>query len=528
MAAADDIAIKLGIKAGDLKAALLDADASIKTFGKKGGDEVNAFGKLWDKLSDKVAGTRDLAHAAAAALGLNIEKIASNVAQLITGISEKSSQAYEKLGDLSTELTNKQIDAMRRLTTIENQITLVQQDRERSQTRLNAARAAEAAQLSTTAILLHGLISPAQAVLEMAQRRAAIEKSLTEQVDQTQLLTKATADDERLRTEEKKKQEQVGKIVLDYNREERDHAAAILGYNAKLSALQQNLLDAKVALAKAEAGSLEQGKLLLDVQKARFALDDAILARKRQIAGSTSEELEYLKLIHKVSVGIATGADELRLKQIRLIRQEREVELQMVDLANKAISEKLTPAEEKRLDVLKKQKTKLDEALGVILQMLTLPAIPAPPVQATLQAIDAINKEWDNFMVKVSGGADYGSMSDAMLRGIIAKQTALLNTATAGGRQIKDATLNGNFGDWQTAQLANQQIAGAQRELNQRTTIRSLDQNAAIMQFGDAAVNRALSSSSTDSHNTNVILSSIAQTLNKTFPNQATSIPPIH
>lgn len=524
----DDIAIKLGIKAGDLKAVLTDANAEIRKFGQSGSEHVGALEKVWEKLGHRVVGTRELAHAAATALGLNIEKISSHVAELITGISEQSAKAYEKLGDLSTELTNKQIDAMRRLTSLENQITLTQNDRERSQTRLNEARAAEAAQISTTRILLTGLISPATALVEMVQRRHAIEKSLTEQVDQTLALTRATAEEDRLRTEEKKKQEQLSKMILDYNREEENHAAAINGYEAKVAALQHNLVEAKTALAAAEKGSLEQGKLVLEVQKARFAVDDAILAHKKQIAGSAAEELEVLKLVHKVTSGIATGPEELRLKQITLIRQERGVELEMLDLTNKAIAEKLTPDEEKRLAVLVKQKTKLDEALAVILRIQSLPAVPAPPVEATVEAVATLNKEWDAFMVKVSGGADYASMSDAMLRGIIAKQTSLLNTATAGGRAIKDATINGNYGDWQTAQLAQSQIAGAQAQLNQRATIRSIGLDSAIMQFGDSAVSRALAGQNSDTRNTNAILTGIAQTVNKVFPGQATSIVPIH
>jgi hypothetical protein len=362
---ADDIAIKLGIRAGDLKAALTDANAEIRKFGQSGSDSVGALEKVWEKLGHRVVGTRELAHAAATALGLNIEKISSHVAELITGISEQSAKAYEKLGDLSTELTNKQIDAMRRLTSLENQITLTQNDRERSQTRLNEARAAEAAQISTTRILLTGLISPATALVEMVQRRHAIEKSLTEQVDQTLALTRATAEEDRLRTEEKKKQEQLSKIILDYNREEENHAAAINGYEAKVAALQHNLVEAKTALAAAEKGSLEQGKLVLEVQKARFAVDDAILAHKKQIAGSAAEELEVLKLVHKVTSGIATGPEEARLKQINLIRQGRAVELELVDLTNKAVAEKLTPSEQKRFTELLKQQAKLTEQINI-------------------------------------------------------------------------------------------------------------------------------------------------------------------
>src|SRR5258706_16332977 len=60
MAAGDEIAIKLGIKTGDLKAALADANVQIKAFGQQGAHHADALGASVHEVSSAMRGLHHL------------------------------------------------------------------------------------------------------------------------------------------------------------------------------------------------------------------------------------------------------------------------------------------------------------------------------------------------------------------------------------------------------------------------------------------------------------------------------------
>ena len=78
----------------------------------------------------------------------------------------------------------------------------------------------------------------------------------------------------------------------------------------------------------------------------------------------------------------------------------------------------------------------------------------------------------------------------------------------------------------------NTSIAAAQQELALRSQVQQYaamhGQGAAIQQYGDSTVNRAMSSTATATQNTAANVAAIANTLNQVFPGQATPVVATH
>jgi hypothetical protein len=97
MAAADEIAVKLGLNATEFKAALKSAGVEIENFKKKA--DPSALGSAFDGLAKKLGNLKSLGGALAVALGINFQAIAEKIARLWTGLSEGEEERLKNLVD---------------------------------------------------------------------------------------------------------------------------------------------------------------------------------------------------------------------------------------------------------------------------------------------------------------------------------------------------------------------------------------------------------------------------------------------
>ncbi len=367
MALVDEIAVKLGVQTSDFKAALSDANASVKGFAEKGGASVDG---LSSKLEHHLLSTRALAHALATSLGLNLENIAENIARFITGVSKEAEESWKKIGELSDQVTELAIKNMRSRLSEEQKLTLLKQEQARLQASLDGAT-------------LHN----AKDIEDAGKRRLQLEKT-TSEINE---IEKKQSDDL------KKKEDERYKSAVDGVEKERDGARALWEANLKTLGVSQQIAVLKGDIEVKEAAirdHLFEGRDL-EAAKNALARDREELTkleadRKEKIAGDEKAQLEYLLLQDKVIRGIATGSEEQRLQVIKLQRKERANELELLDLAHKATVGKLTPAEEKRVAQLTKENEALDQSLASINAMSNLPPDVSPPVEATKKAAEQI------------------------------------------------------------------------------------------------------------------------------------------
>lgn len=472
MSVVDEIAIKLGIQRGDLKAALLDSNAQIKAFGKEGQTHVEGLNGAIKETSKAMRGFRELL-------------AAGGVIAAVRGFYEMAIAYAEK----HTEDIDSQTEAVRAFSAELKNVGDV------------AGKASvqvlgfinEAGQGYGMVIggIVYGFKEAAKAQAISAEAEQNILTISRARVD----ITKQIAD---IQTKIAAAEEKRALAEFDALSNQEKAARLVAGLNEQFEILRST-----------EEGSLihEQTKLTIFNWQA-MALKVATELQKEEAAAAKNTADEAVKSAEAKAKAEKDAADA---RAAAAAKEKLAVDaLVAAEMAAREESVKIALA--------------YDAATQSVYRTVD-------GVQVLIEKTDGFIAKWKDFQTSVSGSADYGSMSDAAIRGQIKKQQDLLNTVTSQGVLLRNASAVNDFGSWQSALLANDQIAQAQAVLNQRAGIRStvtqFGTDAAVMQYGDSAVSRATAASSSDARNQTVILSGMAQTLNKVFPGQATPIPPI-
>lgn len=472
MAVVDEIAVKLGIQKGDLKAALLDANADIKTFGAQGKGHVDGLTGAIKETGKAMQTFRQLL-----AAGGMIEAVrgfydlAINYAKEHTKDTDDQTEAVRRFGEQIKSTGNIAGKTATQVLGVLNQIgegfgiafTMQFQSLDKT---LAAIKANEEAERN---------------LLTIEQARIDVKKGMLE-------------------LDEKIAGAQVKRNTAEFES---------LDINTRIAALVKGIQEQFVILNSTEVESLKHKQAALQILTwQERLLKDMGTAEKEQAAARKTQ----------------------RDNEARWRDEDREEAQEVLEFHRMIIAERKAAADElrrKQEEVTAEAKRTDDAFIAGTTSVYRMVDGVATLVEKTKGFI----AEWNKFQTSVSGSANYGQMSDAAIRGQIKKQQDLLNSLTSQGVLVRNASMTGDFGSWQSAMLANDQIAQAQLELTRRSTIRStvsqFGTDAAVMQFGDSAVNRATASQSSDARNQTLLLNSIAQTVNRVFPGQATPIPPI-
>ncbi len=105
MAAADEIAVKLGLNATEFKAALRSAGAEVQKFKQQA--DPSSLGNAFDGLSKKLINLKSLGGALAVALGVNFQAIAESIARLWVGMSKAQEDALKELVETTDKAADK-------------------------------------------------------------------------------------------------------------------------------------------------------------------------------------------------------------------------------------------------------------------------------------------------------------------------------------------------------------------------------------------------------------------------------------
>lgn len=369
--ATEEIAIRLGVKTGDLKAALADASASIKTLKRDAGGDDGFLKSIKDgtrSLNDfkQIFLGGALAGAVKSFFALAIEsanksteandKNAASVREFAKGLEEVKGVAGkvavavvgffngigEKIGDA--------INLQKAFLT--GGVEGVKQQQAMQAAVESTARAAEEAERRIADLKKkHGseFIAITKEIAQLTEKmNEARRDALTPLQQEEDLLIKVA------RTTEK---------LADFQGEAIDRRRI----EVDLMRTQLQLVDATAKRKKEEADVEKQAaadrKKALDEEKQMYAEGiKAATERKKERALSNAEEIELFTL-RKKNQDLLTRDERERLKVLELQKKQKADQVELDELAAKLIDGTLTPGEEKRLITLTKQKKVLDDQI---------------------------------------------------------------------------------------------------------------------------------------------------------------------
>lgn len=498
MAAVDEIAAKLGLKTADFKAALKDANADVKRFKDSGkfGEDEGLSGSL-KGIKKQFGDLKTILQAGGVITAVtSFYTMAAARAEELKGVQDENAAAVRRFGEGIKETKSFVADFAVLAVGSFNRLGEAIGDA------INIARmgfgdwAAAQDKIAETA-----------AAAEVAEKRLADVRK--HHGAEFAAITKE------LEALEKKSQDQKLK-GLDVYETERN-------LFAKLRELRE-------AMGNQDLTAIERRRLALDIAKTQLAADDATLAVKKdqvqvqkkmadeseKAAEKAKKERDELKeraaldqaeglelfLLQKKRADQLTEADKERLKVLTLQKQQKQVQVDIEILHGKLVKGEITPAEEERLKALIKQDAKLQEQIDkliaarkVLSDISNLPPVPAPPVVATRKEVFELNKEWDNFVVKVTNKGDVRTLTDTQLSALVGRLRAQIAQGEAAGRLQTNPFDLGNHEPAEVSAFRLNLTAAVQEQALRnsfRFTLGRFGETAAESRFSPEAFNRLM------------------------------------
>lgn len=506
--AVDEIAVKLGVQAGDLKAAMADANVTIKKFGQSGSKEADGLSESVRGISRGFREMRELVLGGGMVEGLNrFFDLAIKSAQASTDATDQNAAAVRRFADGWEELKGGvggfavfAVGSMNRVgeaigggivslkAWLTDMATGGDEAKRSAEIALRSAEAAEAqehrfaeekkkygteltqltqqinAERQKGLDLARAQESPEQHLAalqaDIAKQQAIIADAASNVVQRRQAELAILKDQNEALTVQANIEKERRQKNIDANKQALDVTLKTLDPQQRIKLLTDDIA-AGEAIITAEKRSGANVTVLEANQKdliARLSAAQADAEAKRvenakKIAGSAQEEVELLQLQLRTSLGIATGPEEAQLQILQAQRAERANQVELEDLAEKAISGKLTPAEQTRFKVLTDQKVQLDQQLALAQQLESAAKAQQAADAQVLATVEATTAEYSKQVEAASqlssfagsgsplGLHNLGSYSSESLQ---EKLTQLQNQYLAGKMQWEQAGYNRN------------------------------------------------------------------------------------
>src|SRR6478609_2889164 len=117
---ADSLQVKLGADTSEFRGQISGASQALgKAFGAEAGGKL---GEEFGRAFHRKLGVSDVARAAHVALGIDAKDIADKIARAWTGVSKEEEDPYKKIGDLSTQFADAEIESSRKKLDAENRL----------------------------------------------------------------------------------------------------------------------------------------------------------------------------------------------------------------------------------------------------------------------------------------------------------------------------------------------------------------------------------------------------------------------
>lgn len=336
MAIVGEVAVRLSGDNTGFKNMLDDSSKTTESFATK----------IAGKVGDKLYGLRDVSHAVATALGINLEAIAEKVARVYEGLSKAEEEGFKALADLSTQAADLAIKNMRATLTEEQKYQLALEDRDRLQRVVNAGASeggADQARLAKANLELQQKLSEVIAFElkqrdEMAKKEAerakAFDESVKKRIDANERQAKADLEllsgNEKLVamaenidalqaqiTAEKGRGKDVTQLeaimaerIRDFDKESAQQAKQANDEDEKALARQEKLSE---RLQKAKFDGLTTDQKIAKLEESRAAL----MSNIADSAGDTEESLEWQADLAEVNNKLT----DLRAKKVEEVKE---------------------------------------------------------------------------------------------------------------------------------------------------------------------------------------------------------------
>jgi len=335
----------------DISVRLTGDNSDFRSMMSESAEQAGHFaGKLTEKVADKVIGLRDVAHAAATALGLNLEKIAEKIARTYSGMSEAEEEAYKKSDQLGTQAADLAIKNMRARLTEEQHYQLAVQERDRIQRDLADSE-----------------VKSGKDQEELATKRIALENTIAE----------IQAYEAKKAAEAQKEYEEMAAKLAAAADKEHQRQLAKLDLHDREKALKNDILALAITIENHSLSILEKKRLETQLEERRQQLATAqdeqekqALEMRRKAALSLEDELDKFELQRKAAAGL-TDDEHARLNLLKLQTEEKKVFVEIEELEKKLVDGTITPAEKDRLHALIKQDQAIRSQIGALKNLIT-------------------------------------------------------------------------------------------------------------------------------------------------------------
>ena len=398
-----------------------------------------AGGKLFDSLSHKFTNFKALGHALATGLGLNIEKIAENVARFVTGVTKAEEEQLKSLSEASEKLADSVIKNIRARSTEEQKYTQALQ--KNAELQIKADDLAGKGQ------------EKSQAFYEI--RRAQEEYIAT------------------IQEHERKAKEEDAKKADAYLKKTIESAEAIhqkeiesLEVNKRVAILKLEIKDLQVALASGVLSEQNATALTVNLEARKKELAEAQIAIKKASTISEKETHEFLVLQSKLIAGLLTPADRARYDILVLQTKELKIQAEIDTLL-------AIPAKERTIEEQARLRTLYTQDEVIQKQIATKQALIATikaQAEAEGKVTAEITKQVELTKIQISNKSDGrtdAQLTDAQIQEKISnlkKQVFDTQSSQGGNQWLQDILINTLQG----------QANAAQSELSERLRFRNV------------------------------------------------------
>lgn len=540
MASVEEIAIKFGLKPGDVKAGLADLGVDIKKF-KKAGESTEDDGLLgtMKKLKRSVNDFKDLLVAGGIGTAVvNFFQLAIDTANKSTDATDESARAVREFG--------KGVDEAKGV--------------------LGTFAVTAVGAFNKLGSAIGDGINILRSFIQNGRKGFEVWASLEDAVAAT---SKAAEEAEaRLAAVRKKNGAEFLQITKDLeNVAKRREELALQGITTQETALNLDLklFELLIKRANAENDAITNRRLALQIAETQLSLDQANLALKKEAAAESKKAAEdekkaqddYIKAaaerkqslaldnaqeielftLRKKNVATLTADERVRLAVLVQQKEEKGRQVEMDDLAKKLIEDGLTPAEEKRLAELVKQKKKIDEQRDALGEVKTATDTVTDSTEKTVKSAAQIKEElrkaavelrglageWENLEVAIRRtGKAYEAQSLAALEGVrdrLRSQAQQMQNDTSFQSVFSPNAKNPLLYGIQS------ELAAVEKELSQRKavtdTVSRFGEDAARRQYGDTLTDAGMRDLQDSAKRTSVAVENIANAIKNSVVFQA-------
>ena len=439
-------------------------------------------GEIGKKLEDRFVGTRDVAHALATALGLNIEHMAESVARFVTGLSEDQEKQMKALLEQSDRVTDKMIKAMRSTLTDEQAYQMALKERESLQAKIAArteemGRALELERKYATDILT-------AAKYRSAYNDAFIDrqKAMNDLAEKETEIAAATGKEKAAQLEAQKKETAE---LIARNKVADEAATAAMSVSQKISFLQDGIKAGETVIAALKREGVDTSVIEAQLKERQRDLIKAIGEREKENNAAQQKGAEE----HMAAMD--------KLQALQFGRLSTEEQIGKLEKESQEIAGNIDKLREEGVDTTQAQvalmetENKLAEKRAILEKKVTAAIVDQEEALRRAQQAesdflgDLVSSQYALRRDK----RDVEGASDAELRELIRRsQEAIAAIWESEMANANSATVaSGHFGAKLAAIPYTADIAAAQAELDQRANFRS----AVTMPGGEEAARRA-------------------------------------